>query len=111
MEGEEKAIRVGVEEEFHVVDVHTRRLAARAELLLEALPEDSFARELQRSTVESNSAPFRRLEDLARDVCGLRGRLIRQADEIGLGISAAGSAPLVEMGEVKVSLSRATSRC
>ncbi|MFB4269846.1 glutamate--cysteine ligase [Nonomuraea sp. GTA35] len=103
MEGEEEAIRVGVEEEFHVVDVRTRRLAARAELLLEALPEDSFARELQRSTVESNSAPFRRLEDLARDLCGLRGRLIRQADEVGLGISAAGSAPLVEMDEVKVS--------
>jgi carboxylate-amine ligase len=103
VEGEEEAIRVGVEEEFHVVDVRTRRLAARAELLLEALPEDSFARELQRSTVESNSAPFRRLEDLARDLCGLRGRLIRQADEVGLGISAAGSAPLVEMDEVKVS--------
>ncbi|MBB6550053.1 glutamate--cysteine ligase [Nonomuraea rubra] len=103
VQGEDEAIRVGVEEEFHVVDVRTRRLASGAELLLEALPGSSFARELQRSTVESNSRPFRRLEDLARDLCGLRRRLIRQADEVGLGISAAGSAPLVEMGEVKVS--------
>ncbi|WP_346434000.1 glutamate--cysteine ligase [Nonomuraea composti] len=103
MEGEEKSIRVGVEEEFHIVDVGTRRLAARADLLLEALPEASFAQELQRSTVESNSRPWTRLEELARDLCELRGRLIRQADEVGLGISAAGSAPLVEMAEVKVS--------
>ncbi|WP_230466090.1 carboxylate-amine ligase [[Actinomadura] parvosata] len=103
MEGEEKSIRVGVEEEFHIVDVGTRRLAARADLLLEALPEASFAQELQRSTVESNSRPWSRLEELARDLCELRGRLIRQADEVGLGISAAGSSPLVEMAEVKVS--------
>ncbi|SPL87964.1 unnamed protein product [[Actinomadura] parvosata subsp. kistnae] len=103
VEGEEKSIRVGVEEEFHIVDVGTRRLAARADLLLEALPEASFAQELQRSTVESNSRPWSRLEELARDLCELRGRLIRQADEVGLGISAAGSSPLVEMAEVKVS--------
>ncbi|AQZ70284.1 carboxylate--amine ligase [[Actinomadura] parvosata subsp. kistnae] len=94
---------MGVEEEFHIVDVGTRRLAARADLLLEALPEASFAQELQRSTVESNSRPWSRLEELARDLCELRGRLIRQADEVGLGISAAGSSPLVEMAEVKVS--------
>ncbi|MGR6918266.1 carboxylate-amine ligase [[Actinomadura] parvosata] len=103
MKEEEKSIRVGVEEEFHIVDVGTRRLAARADLLLEALPEASFAQELQRSTVESNSRPWTRLEELARDLCELRGRLIRQADEVGLGISAAGSSPLVEMAEVKVS--------
>ncbi|UBU17884.1 carboxylate-amine ligase [Nonomuraea gerenzanensis] len=103
MEGVEDTIRVGVEEEFHVIDLRNLRLAARADLLLEGLPPESFARELQRSTVESNSAPFLRLEELARDLCGLRGQLIRQADELGLGITAAGSSPLVEKGEQKVS--------
>jgi carboxylate-amine ligase len=92
-----------VEEEFHIVDLRTRRLTARADLLLEALPQDSFTQELMRSTVESNSAPFLALEDLARDLCALRGQVIRQADELGLGINAAGSAPLVETGEPKVS--------
>ncbi|SEG88960.1 carboxylate-amine ligase [Nonomuraea solani] len=103
VEGDEEAIRVGVEEEFHVVDLRTHRLTARADLLLEALPEGSFAQELQRSTVESNSAPFLALEDLARDLCDLRGQLIRQADTVELGINAAGSAPLADMGELKVS--------
>nr|SBO95676.1 hypothetical protein BN4615_P5192 [Nonomuraea gerenzanensis] len=103
VEGVEDTIRVGVEEEFHVIDLRNLRLAARADLLLEGLPPESFARELQRSTVESNSAPFLRLEELARDLCGLRGQLIRQADELGLGITAAGSSPLVEKGEQKVS--------
>jgi carboxylate-amine ligase len=103
VEGDENAIRVGVEEEFHIVDLRTRRLAASADLLLEALPQDRFTPELMRSTVESNSAPFLALEDLARDLCALRGQVIRQADEVGLGINAAGSAPLVETGEPKVS--------
>ncbi|WP_245642098.1 carboxylate-amine ligase [Nonomuraea candida] len=103
MEAHVGTIRVGVEEEFHVVELGTRRLAARADLVLEALPPASFTHELQRSMVESNSEPFLELEELARNVCGLRRRLIRQADEVGLGINAAGSAPLVEMDEVKVS--------
>ncbi|MEV4800579.1 glutamate--cysteine ligase [Nonomuraea sp. NPDC049421] len=103
MEGDEEAIRVGVEEEFHVVDLSTRRLAARADLLLESLPPESYARELQRSTVESNSAPFMKLDDLARDLGELRRRLVEQADAVELGIVAAGSAPLVERREQKVS--------
>lgn len=97
------AMRIGVEEEFHVISLATRHLAGRADLLLEGLPPERFTHELQRSMVESNSDPFVRLEDLARDVGALRARLIRRADELGLGISAAGSPPLVNMDELKVS--------
>ncbi|MFC5815162.1 carboxylate-amine ligase [Nonomuraea harbinensis] len=103
MAGDAGSIRVGVEEEFHVVSLDTRRLTGHADLLLEQLPPDRFTHELQRSMVESNSSPFLRLDDLARDLGDLRGRLIGLADEAGLGISAAGSPPLVDMHELKVS--------
>ncbi|SEG91893.1 carboxylate-amine ligase [Nonomuraea solani] len=96
-------MRVGAEEEFHVVDLATRRLAPRGQLVLDGLPSERFTDELQRSMVESNSTPCLTLEELARDLCGMRGRLIRQADGLGLGINAAGSSPLADMDELKVS--------
>jgi YbdK family carboxylate-amine ligase len=96
-------IALGVEEEFHIVDTRTRHLVCRSQLLLDALPEDRFAEELQRSTVESNTKPYHRLEDLARDLRVLRGTLIGQAEQLGLGIVASGSAPLADPEQMKVS--------
>ena len=47
---------IGVEEEFHVVDLHTRELVPRAAELLARLPADVFSAELHRSVVETNTA-------------------------------------------------------
>ncbi|MEW9552168.1 glutamate--cysteine ligase [Nonomuraea sp. NPDC050783] len=91
-----------MEEEFHVVDLRTRHVAARSGLLLASLPAARFTHELQRSMVETNSLPFHRLEDLARDLCEMRARLIGEADALGLGILAAGSAQLVDMDQLKI---------
>ncbi|MBG0830661.1 glutamate--cysteine ligase [Planomonospora sp. ID67723] len=96
-------ITVGVEEEFHVVDVETRHLVPRSGLLLQQLPEDRFTPELQRSVVEANSRPCTRLEDLAQDLVELRRTVIRAADGLGLGIAAAGSVPLVDTEALKIS--------
>ncbi len=95
-------IKVGVEEEFHVVDLRTRHLAARSGLLLEALPPARFTHELQRSMVESNSLPFRALTELARDLCGMRAALVREAEALGLGVVAAGSPQLVDEDQLKI---------
>ncbi|MEU6794337.1 glutamate--cysteine ligase [Nonomuraea wenchangensis] len=95
-------IKVGVEEEFHVVDLRTRHLAARSGLLLETLPPARFTHELQRSMVESNSLPFRGLTDLAGDLCGMRAALIREAEALGLGVVAAGSPQLVDEDQLKI---------
>jgi len=51
-------VAVGVEEEFHVVGLVTRRLAAQAGSILERLPAGRFTSELQRSVVETNSRPM-----------------------------------------------------
>ncbi|WP_246649636.1 carboxylate-amine ligase [Nonomuraea coxensis] len=95
-------IKVGVEEEFHVVDLRTRHLAARSGLLLEALPPARFTHELQRSMVESNSLPFRGLTELAGDLCGMRATLVREAEALGLGVVAAGSPQLVDEDQLKI---------
>ncbi|GAA2851916.1 hypothetical protein GCM10010517_09570 [Streptosporangium fragile] len=96
-------IAVGVEEEFHVVDLETRHLVPRAGVLLEQLPADRFTHELQRSVVEANSRPFVRLEDLGHDLTALRRTVIQAADGLGLGIAAAGSVPLVDLEALKIS--------
>ncbi|MGI5157399.1 carboxylate-amine ligase [Microbispora sp. CA-102843] len=94
---------VGVEEEFHVVDLGTRQLVPRAGLLLQQLPPDGFTQELQRSVVEANTRPCTRLEDLSRELAGLRADAVAAADGLGLGIVAAGMVPLVDADTMKIS--------
>jgi carboxylate-amine ligase len=87
-------VTAGVEEEFHIVDLATRRLAAQADKLMERLPDGSFSWELQRSVLEANSRPWADLTDLAEDIAALRRAAIAAAEPLGLGIVAAGTVPL-----------------
>jgi glutamate---cysteine ligase / carboxylate-amine ligase len=88
--------RIGVEEEFHVVDLATRQAAPEVEALLARLPGDGFSPELQRSLVETNTAPCDTLDALRVDLVRLRGELAGAAQGLGLGVVAAGSVPLVD---------------
>jgi hypothetical protein len=67
-----ESVAVGVEEEFHTVDLRTRRLTARADSLVEQLPASSFGSELQRSVLETNSGGS------PRSLCGHHYRMPRQ---------------------------------
>ncbi|MCW2887613.1 MAG: glutamate---cysteine ligase / carboxylate-amine ligase [Streptosporangiaceae bacterium] len=95
-------VAVGVEEEFHTVDLETRRLMPRADSLLQQLPADRFSGELQRSVVETNSRPFVRLIDLVEDLAALRRGVVTAAEPLGLGIVAAGTVPIVDLEALKV---------
>ncbi|MDF2706478.1 MAG: hypothetical protein K0R62_2130 [Nonomuraea muscovyensis] len=94
---------MGVEEEFHLVDTRTRRLVPGSEALLDLLPKDCFTKELHCSTVESNSRPCLCLGELGRELCALRETVIGRAAELGLGVVAAGSVPLADVGQVRIS--------
>ncbi len=87
--------RLGVEEEFHVVDLTTRELVARGPELFDRLP-DTFTAELQKSVVESNSSVCTRLDELRTDLQRSRAQLVSIADGLGLGVVAAGTVPLVD---------------
>ena len=59
-------VAAGVEEEFHTVDLATRRLTAQADRLMEQLPAGSFSSELQRSVLEANSVGAEKLIHVTR---------------------------------------------
>jgi carboxylate-amine ligase len=93
--GDQVTSRIGVEEEFHLVDLETRSAAPAIDAMLDQLDCDSFAPELQRSLVEANTLPCENLDELRAELCRLRRRLNEVADPLGLGVVAAGTVPLV----------------
>ena len=95
-------VAAGVEEEFHIVDLATRRLTGQADRLMGQLPADRFSWEMQRSVVEANSRPWAGLTELAEDIAGLRQAAIAAAEPLGLGIVAAGTVPLADPGTLQV---------
>src|SRR6202165_888930 len=92
---------LGVEEEFHLVDLKTRRLTARAPELLGKL-SDSYVAELQRCVVEMNSGVVDTLDGLRADLQGHRGVLVDAAAKLGMGVVAAGAVPLSVPAEMQV---------
>lgn len=86
--------RIGVEEEFHILEVESGLLVPRAEAVLRRLPRSTFTTELHQSTVESNSAVHVSLDDLYADLARTRRRLDAAASSLGLVAVAAGTAPL-----------------
>ena len=99
-------LSLGVEEEFHVVDLETRQAAPLGPRVLEGLP-DNFAAELQRSVVETNSSVVTTLDDLRRDLVSVRKQLAIAANRHGVGVVAAGTVPLVDHQDLGVTPSNA----
>ena len=92
---------MGVEEEFHLVDLKTRRLTARAPELLGEL-SDSYVAELQRCVVEMNSGVVDTLDGLRADLQSHRKDLVDAAAKFGMGVVAAGAVPLSVPAEMQV---------
>ena len=97
-----QAVAAGVEEEFQIVDLATRRLTAQPGRLMEQLPSGRFSSELQRSVLEANSRPWTSLTDLAEDIAELRRAAIAAARPLGLGIVAAGTVPLADLDSLQI---------
>jgi glutamate---cysteine ligase / carboxylate-amine ligase len=87
---------LGVEEEFHVVDLESRRAAPEVDALLAQLDGAEFAPELQRSLVETNTPVCGDLDDLGHHLRRLRRALEGAAEPLGLGVVAAGTVPLAD---------------
>ena len=92
---------LGVEEEFNLVDLKTRRLTARAPELLAQL-SDTYVAELQRCVVEMNSGVVATLEGLRNELQGHRRVLVDAAAGLGMGVVAAGAMPLSVPAEMQV---------
>src|ERR1700692_3601363 len=92
---------LGVEEEFHLVDLKTRRLTARAPELLSELTDDYVA-ELQRCVVETNTQVVDSLAGLRDELVRRRKVLVEAASTLGIGVVAAGAVPLAVPAEMQV---------
>jgi carboxylate-amine ligase len=98
-----RIVAVGVEEEFHILDLTTRQLVPRAEEILQRLAGDSFSPELLKSVVETNSQPTVDLLALRANLLDLRRRLAAAAGELGLGPAASGTVPILDVDLLDVS--------
>lgn len=87
-------IRIGVEEEFHILEAESGLLVPRADAVLRQLPRRTFTTELHQCTVESNSAVHTSLHDLHADLTSMRRQLDAAASSLGLAVVASGTAPL-----------------
>ncbi|WP_053850153.1 glutamate--cysteine ligase [Streptomyces sp. NRRL B-24085] len=87
-------MRIGVEEEFHILELESGMLVPRADAVLRRLPGRTFTTELHQSTVESNSGVHASLTGLYTDLVRTRQRLDAAASSLGLAVAAAGTAPL-----------------
>lgn len=98
---------VGVEEEFHVVDPGTRRLSPRAAGILERLDTSGrrspFSGEVQASMAETRAGPSQTLGELRVDLVRRRRALADAAREAGVAVAAAGTLPLFDRRELRLS--------
>ncbi|WTW96287.1 glutamate--cysteine ligase [Streptomycetaceae bacterium NBC_01309] len=90
---------VGIEEEFHLVDSSTRYLRPAAAAVLAQLPAVGFTQEGKQTTVETNSEPHSDLSRLRDDVARKRALLASVADDNGVQVAAAGTMPLMRLGD------------
>ena len=95
-------LTLGAEEEYHLVDLETRRLVARAPELLADLPEGGYAAELQRCVVESNTEVVNDLDALRWELTHLRRGIVDAGQRLGIGVVAAGTVPLSLPAELDV---------
>lgn len=86
---------LGVEEEFHLVDLVTRQVSPRGPELLRALADGTYVAEMQSCMVETNTEVVVTLPELRSELLTRRAVLRKAAREKGLGALAAGTAPLV----------------
>lgn len=92
------AVRIGVEEEFHVLDIESGLLVPRAgEVLGRLRRRPDFTAELQQSAVEWNSGVHSCLDSLHADIVKARLRLDAAASPLGLAVAAAGTVPLARV--------------
>src|SRR5215210_7870934 len=95
-------LTLGAEEELHLIDLESWKLSARAPQLLSRLPRDHYSAEIQRTTVETNTAVVDSLAGLRAELLRLRAGLTRVAAEDNMGIAAVGTAPTAAFADFEL---------
>lgn len=105
MPQQEETFTIGVEEEYQIVDPHTRELSPDAEQILPLAQEmlgDVVQYELMLSQIEIATPICRTLEDVHSELGRLRQGTIAAAEQFGKRIAAAGTHPISSWQEQQV---------
>ncbi len=87
---------IGIEEEFQVIDPHTRELRSHMEQIIEGgriLLKEQVKAEMHQAVVEVGTNICHNMHDARREVTFLRRTIAELADQSGLKIAAAGTHP------------------
>src|SRR3954462_1640455 len=95
-------LTLGAEEELHLIDLESWKLSARAPQLLNQLPRQNYSAEIQRTTVETNTAVVDSLAGLRAELIRLRQGLVEVAAEDNIGIAAVGTAPTAAFADFEL---------
>ncbi|SDY80455.1 carboxylate--amine ligase/circularly permuted type 2 ATP-grasp protein [Herbiconiux ginsengi] len=98
-------LTLGAEEELHLIDLRSGKLSARAPQILSRLPGESYSAELQRTTIETNTAVQTTLGGFRADILKLRAGLVEAAAPEGVGIACVGTAPRSEFADFELTSS------
>ena len=94
----------GIEEEYHLVDLHTRDLAAAPADLMAACEEDlgkQVAPEFFRSQIEIGTQPCSSFAQAREELSRLRATIARRAAEFGLAPIAASTHPFARKARLE----------
>ena len=99
----EPALTIGIEEEYHLVDVTTRALVAEAPpgfiADCERILGPQVSPEFLRSQIEIGTRPCRTLDEARSELERLRGGIVASAARYGLAPIAASTHPFARAGE------------
>ncbi len=99
----EPALTIGIEEEYHLVDVTTRALVAEAPpgfiADCERILGPQVSTEFLRSQIEIGTRPCRTLDEARSELERLRGGIVASAARYGLAPIAASTHPFARAGE------------
>src|SRR5438445_6776869 len=96
---------LGIEEEFQVVDPHTRELRSHIQEMFaegEKRLKDEIKREMHEAVIEVGTPICRNVSEARREVTRLRTEIIRLTRENGLRIAAAGTHPISHWRNVAI---------
>src|SRR3954454_23102749 len=86
-------LTLGAEEELHLIDTRRWELSARAPQILSRLSDKFYSAEIQRTTVETNTAVVKALDGLRGEIVRLRKGLVEAAGRDKPRVGAVGGGP------------------
>lgn len=96
---------IGVEEEYQIIDAHTRELRSRQERIMPEAQDrvgDSVTPELYLSQIEIGTPICQTLEDVRAEIVRLRRAIIAAAENAGYRIAAAGTHPFSHWSDQQI---------